>query len=245
MIGEILLVFVCLAIGGILKGATGAGAPILAVPAITAFFDVRFAIAVMVVPNILTNAWQAWRFRASLPVSRFTIPLVAGGMGGVCAGTFLLSIVPAQKLSILVAVSVTGYVILRLAKPDWKIGMAKANHLALPAGLAAGFLQGASGLSAPISITFLNAMRLDRSAFIATISLFFTTFGFVQMFALMGSHLLSVNDMVYSVLALIPIWAAMPLGARLARYTPPQVFDRFILVLLIAFSLKLALDAIF
>lgn len=143
--------------------------------------------------------------------------------GGVCAGTLLLSIVPAQKLSILVAVSVTGYVILRLAKPDWKIGMAKANHLALPAGLAAGFLQGASGLSAPISITFLNAMRLDRSAFIATISLFFTTFGFVQMFALMGSHLLSVNDMVYSVLALIPIWAAMPLGARLARYTPPQV----------------------
>src|SRR5262245_59669143 len=137
MIGEFLIVSGCLAIGGVLKGATGAGAPILAVPAIAALFDVRFAIAVMVVPNILTNAWQAWYFRTSLPVSRFTIPLVAGGIGGVCAGTFLLSIVPAQKLSILVAISVAGYVILRLAKPDWKIGMAQAKHFALPAGLAA------------------------------------------------------------------------------------------------------------
>jgi uncharacterized membrane protein YfcA len=244
MIGEILLVSVCLAIGGILKGATGAGTPILAVPAIAALFDVRFAIVVMVVPNVVTNAWQAWRFRESLPVSRFTIPLVAGGIGGVCAGTFLLSIVPAQKLSILVAFSVTGYVALRLARPGWKLSMARAKHLALPAGLAAGFLQGASGLSAPVSLTFLNAMRLDRSTFIAIISLFFTTFGFAQMLALMGSHLLSASDMALSVLALIPIWAGMPLGSRLARHISPQVFDRFILALLITFSLKLTLDVL-
>lgn len=211
-------------------------------PALVALFDVRFAIAVMVMPNILTNAWQAWRFRASLPASRFTIPLVAGGILGVCAGTFLLSIVPAEDLSILVAVSVAGYVVLRLAKPDWKIGMPAAMHLALPAGMAAGFLQGASGLSAPISVTFLNAMRLERSTFVATISLFFTTFGFAQLIALLSSHLLSASDIAYSFLALIPIWAAMPLGARLARHISPQVFDRFILTLLSAFSLKLALD---
>jgi uncharacterized protein len=212
------------------------------VPALVALFDVRFAIAVMVMPNILTNAWQAWRFRESLPASRFTIPLVAGGILGVCAGTFLLSIVPAEDLSTLVAVSVAGYVILRLTKPDWKIGMPAAMHLALPAGMAAGFLQGASGLSAPISITFLNAMRLERSTFVATISLFFTTFGFAQLIALLSSHLLSAGDIAYSFLALIPIWAAMPLGARLARHVSPQVFDRFILALLSAFSLKLALD---
>jgi uncharacterized protein len=85
-------------------------------------------------------------------------------------------------------------------------------------------------------------MRLDRSAFIATISLFFTSFGFVQIFALMGSHLLSANDVLCSFLALIPIWAGMPIGARLARHTPAEVFDRFILALLAALSLKLALD---
>jgi hypothetical protein len=244
MIGEILLVCLCLAVGGVLKGATGAGAPILAVPAIAVLFDVRMAIAIMAVPNVLTNAWQAWYFRRSLPAPRFVLPLVVGGMLGVCAGTLLLSMVPARKLSILVAFSVLGYILVRFAKPHWKIDMAHAKHLALPVGFAGGFLQGSSGLSAPVSLTFLNAMQLERTTFIATVSLFFTSFGFVQIFALLGSHLLSLTDIGLSFLALIPIWAAMPLGARLARHASPQVFDRFILVMLAGFALKLTLDAL-
>jgi uncharacterized membrane protein YfcA len=243
LIGEILLVFVCLAIGGILKGATGAGAPILAVPALVALFDVRFAIAVMVMPNLLTNLWQAWRFRESLPVAAFTAPLVLGGIGGVVAGTLLLAAMPAERLQILVALSVFGYVALRFARPDWMIGMERGKALALPAGLAAGFLQGASGLSAPISLTFLNAMRLERSAFIATISLFFTMFGAVQLVALSAGNMMSWMELLYSFLALVPIWAAMPLGVVLSRRMSAAVFDRVILGLLTAIALKLTMDA--
>jgi uncharacterized membrane protein YfcA len=245
LIGEVLLVSACLAVGGILKGATGAGAPILAVPALVALFDVRFAIAVMVMPNLLTNLWQAWRFRRSLPAAAFTAPLVLGGMAGVGAGTLLLAAVPAERLQILVALSVFGYVVLRFAKPHWKIEMDRAKSLALPAGLAAGFLQGASGLSAPISLTFLNAMRMERPVFIATISLFFTTFGAVQLIALSAGHMLSWVELLYSFLALIPIWAAMPLGVFLARRMSAAAFDRVILGILSVIALKLVIDAVF
>jgi uncharacterized protein len=243
IVGEVLLVILCLAIGGVLKGATGAGAPILAVPAITAMFDVRLAIAVLCVPNLLTNAWQAWRFRESLPPRTFTLSLIFGGMGGVIAGTLLLASVPVENLSILVAIAVAGYVAVRLGKPHWKIAMGRATQLALPVGIAAGFLQGASGMSAPISLTFLNAMRLERPAFIATVSLFFTTFGIVQILAMVANNLLSWMDMLYSVLALAPIWAAMPLGAYLAKRMSPAVFDRFILIMLSILAVKLVLDA--
>jgi uncharacterized membrane protein YfcA len=157
----------------------------------------------------------------------------------------LLSFIPAEKLSLLVALAVTLYVALRFARPEWKIEMARATRLALPVGAAGGFLQGASGLSAPISLTFLNAMRLERSAFIAIISLFFTSFGLVQLLALSATHLFSRTDLLYSLLALIPICAAMPLGASLARRLPPAVFDRLILVLLTLLVLKLVVDAAF
>jgi uncharacterized protein len=243
MIGEVLVVVLCLAVGGVLKGATGAGAPILAVPALTAMFDVRFAIVVLCMPNLLTNAWQAWRFREHLPPGPFTAFLVGGGIVGVCLGTWVLSIVPVDKLSFLVALAVGFYVVMRLAKPHWKIEMAQASRLALPVGLAAGFLQGTAGLSAPISLTFLNAVRPERPTFVAVISLLFTAFGAVQTVALSASGLISRTDFAYSILALAPIWAAMPLGVFLAKRLSPAAFDRFILVILSALALKLLIDA--
>ena len=39
-------------------------------------------------------------------------------------------------------------------------------------GAGGGVLQGSAGLSAPVSITFLNSMKLERNQFIPTISVY-------------------------------------------------------------------------
>ena len=62
----ILVAFLSLGLGGILKGATGAGAPLVAVPALALLFDVPTAIAIFSLPNLLSNAWQGWSFRECL-----------------------------------------------------------------------------------------------------------------------------------------------------------------------------------
>ena len=59
----IIAILVAFALGGILKGATGAGAPIVTIPVIAAFYDVRIAVIIMVVPNLLTNIGQLYQFR--------------------------------------------------------------------------------------------------------------------------------------------------------------------------------------
>src|SRR5687768_2237790 len=142
---ELVVVALCLAAGGLIKGATGAGAPILAVPALAAFFDVRFAVVVMLAPNIFTNLWQALRFRYALPERGFMLRLLAGGILGVAAGTLVLTSLPSDALSLVVAAAVVGYVVLRLARPHWQLDAALARRLAAPAGVAAGVLQGAGG----------------------------------------------------------------------------------------------------
>ena len=58
----IFITFISLGVGGILKGATGVGAPLIAIPALALIFDVPTAIAIFSIPNLLTNALQAWRF---------------------------------------------------------------------------------------------------------------------------------------------------------------------------------------
>jgi uncharacterized membrane protein YfcA len=240
---EIVVVAACLAAGGVLKGATGAGAPILAVPALAAFFDVRFAVVVMLVPNIATNSWQAFRFREHLPDRGFMLPLLAGGMLGVTLGTFALKAFSSDTLSLAVAFAVLLYIALRLARPHWQLQMSLARWLALPAGLAAGVLQGAAGLSAPVSITFLNALRMRREAFVAAISAFFATFTAVQIVAVAANGLIRPGDLLFSAFALLPVSLAMPAGAALARRVSAQALDRVILGILGIIAARLLFEA--
>jgi len=58
----IIAILIAFALGGILKGATGAGAPIVTIPVIAAFYDVRVAVIIMVIPNLLTNIGQFINF---------------------------------------------------------------------------------------------------------------------------------------------------------------------------------------
>src|SRR3546814_17899924 len=86
----------------------------------------------------------------------------------------------------------------------------------------------------PISITFLHAMRIDRPAFIATISVFFVAMSAMQIPLLVVCGVLTPLRLLLSVAAVLPLAAGMPLGALLARCFPQDFFDRlsFLVVLL-------------
>ncbi|MCT8991351.1 sulfite exporter TauE/SafE family protein [Chelativorans sp. SCAU2101] len=241
---DLAIIFACLAAGGILKGATGAGAPVLAVPAMAMIFDVKVAVVVMLMPNLLTNLWQGWHFRKHLLPARFLLTFALAGAAGVVAGTLILAFLPQRVLMLFVAGAVYIYIALRLARPDWKIAYPLASRLSLPAGLAAGMLQGSSGISAPVSISFLNAMRLERPTFIGTISLFFVTITALQIVSLVYFGLFSGQSALVSLAAVLPILAFMPVGAALARRLSKESFDRAILILLALLATKLVYDAL-
>ena len=235
-IGAVLL---ALALGGLLKGATGAGAPVIAVPVIAAFFDIRIAVAVMAAPNLMTNLWQAASYRANRVEGAFTWAFALGGGAGAILGTVLLANLPATLLQLVMAAIVLAYVTLRLARPHMRLRMDHAERAAVPVGLAAGALQGAAGISAPISVTFLNAIRLGRDSFIFTIAVFFATMGLVQVPALWAYGLLPPAMLGLSAVAVLPMLAAMPVGRWLARSISPEAFDRIILAFLTLLALRL------
>lgn len=244
IVAEVAIVALCLAAGGVLKGATGAGAPILAVPAITAMFDVRFAVMVMLVPNVFTNIWQVWRYRERLPSSGFMLLLLTGGAFGIVTGTWALKSLASDTLSLVMAGAVFAYIALRLMRPHWSLPMRIGRKLAFPAGLASGILQGSAGISAPVSITFLHSLQLGREAFIATISSQFVVLTVIQIVATAYGGLLGPSDLMFSALALLPVALGMPLGSALARRASPATMDRVVLVILAAIAAKLLFDAV-
>ena len=71
----LVIVGLAFALGGILKGATGVGAPLVAVPLMTSFYDVRFAVAVFVLPNLITYLLQMFIYLHALKHRLFLFAL--------------------------------------------------------------------------------------------------------------------------------------------------------------------------
>jgi len=242
---EFFYIFLSFALGGILKGATGAGAPVVAVPIIALFYDVPTAVTIFVIPNLLSNTWQAWSYRKDQLPPALTYRFAGTGVIGAIAGTYMLAYLPTDLLTMMIAVAVTGYIAFRVVKPEWVLEYATALRIVVPVGSVAGVLQGSLGISAPISLTFLNAMKLERNQFIATVSLFFVSMAFIQLPFLIGLGLMTTERFWISCLALIPMIGCMPVGSFLARYIPRSVFDKVILAMLALIAVKLYIEVAF
>lgn len=240
------LTIVCLAmgLGGLVKGVAGAGAPVVAVPIIATQVGLPEAVALMVVPNLLANIVQLAQYRATRLRTWFPSVFALAGLVGAGAGTFLLLNASGAFLMLSLAVIVLAYVILRLTRPSFRIPMDVANRLAAPVGLIGGVLQGAVGISAPVSVSFVNAMRLDRATFVPTMSLFFLSMSVSQIPIQAAGGLLTARLAVISCVAMMVQFAGMWIGSRAGRHLSPQVFDRVVLVILVVMAIRMAISAL-
>lgn len=232
-----------MAAGGVLKGAVGAGAPLIAVPLLALLYDVPFAVALFVIPSLLGNIWQGWLYRAHFLPRGFLLGFAGAGGAGAFIGSLVLANVPGDILLAGLALIVFLYLGLRFSRPDWVLSRQAGSRLAIPAGLLGGIMQGAGGVSAPVSVTFLNAMRLERLEFIGTIAVFFATMSIVQLPTLWALGILTPERALLGLAAALPLFGAMPVGAWLARHLSREVFDKVILALLAIIAFRLLYGA--
>ena len=235
----IIAIFIAFALGGILKGATGAGAPIVTIPVMAAFYDVRIAVIIMVIPNLLTNIGQLYQFRKTILPRFFTVSFALGGGIGAFLGTILLVNLPIKILTLSVACIVIIYILLKLIVPSWKLNYIKAKKLVFLMGAGGGILQGSAGLSAPISITFLNSMKLERNQFIPTISVYFGVMSIFQMPTLYYYDFLNLEIIIMSCISTIVLMAFMPFGSWIAKSVSKDSFDKITLILLGFIALRI------
>ena len=228
----IIAILVAFSLGGILKGATGAGAPIITIPVIAAFYDVRIAVIIMVIPNLLTNIGQLYQFRKTILPKLFTLSFAIGGGIGAFLGTILLANLSIKILTLSVAFIVIVYILLKLLVPSWKLTYEKAKKLVFLMGSLGGILQGTAGLSAPISITFLNSMKLERNQFIPTVSVYFGVMSIFQMPTLYYYNFLNLEIILVSCISTLVLLSFMPIGSWIAKSVSKESFDKITLILL-------------
>lgn len=234
VIGIILALF----LGGILKGATGAGMPVIAVPVMAAFYDVRTAVIVLVIPNLLINLWQIYKFRKANSEPILVRNFALSGAIGAGIGTIMLAWLSADFLSIFIALIIFAYIALRLFRPAFNIPVEKARSLAWLAGAGGGILQGSIGISAPIAVTFANAIRMERPVFIFTVSVFFATMCLVQFPMQLALGMMTWQIIILGFISLIPMIIGLQAGDWVGKRMNAVVFDRVILFMLAVLAIK-------
>jgi uncharacterized membrane protein YfcA len=241
---HLILIVVALGAGAIAKGATGMGLPLVAMPVLAAAFGLQHAISIMTIPLVITNLWQVWRFRGEYagPSLRFLLPMIIAGVLGVAIGTWVLIEIDEQILGMAVGGILLAYVVLSLSRPDLVLGANTARRAATPVGLAAGILQGATGISSPAVVTFIHAMRLGYASHVFAVSAVFLMLSAAHLPALIATGVLQWEWLLEGLFALVPIVCLMPLGQWIGSKVSRASFDRLILTFLCVMGAKLAFN---
>ena len=234
----LLAIALALALGGILKGATGAGMPVIAVPVIASVYGVHLAVAVLVIPNLIVNLWQMFKYRKESGDTRFALRFSLAGAFGAGIGTYVLATFPIAALNLSMAAIIIAYILLRLLNPEYRIPIDGAQKIVWAAGAGGGILQGAVGVSAPIAVTFANAIKLERSAFIFLLSSFFFTMCLVQIPMQIAFGIMDWTVALLGLFALAPLFAALPVGEWIGSRMSAVTFDRCILAFLAILAMK-------
>lgn len=241
---EVIVAGLVIFCGGLLKGLAGIGAPMLAIPIMATLYDVPTAISIMILPLFVSSAWQVWIFRHAEQNRRMLFPLLFACTVGVVLGTFFLGAVPEVWPAIVLAILVFVYVGLYLFRPDLVLPARKAVRTAVPVGLVTGILQGAAGVSTPLSVTYVHAQRLERGPYMLLLQSVFSVLTATQILALSAFGIMTPILAAASFAALVPLMSGIWLGQYLSRFTSQRLFEHLSLVVLSLIALGLLVRAI-
>jgi uncharacterized membrane protein YfcA len=226
---ELAIIVVAIGIGAFVKGVTGTGLPQIAVPVMALSLGVESAVVIMTIPGVVSNAWLVWANRSALGDTRDLPSLTATGIVGAVAGTVLLTSVDGRLLSVVLAAVILGYIAVVTLHPRLSLSPALSRYTSPPVGLAAGGLQGATGVAGPLLTTYLHGFLLPPRAYVLSLSTLFLVFSTVQVVTMLGLGLYTGDRVRDSLLALVPIAVMLPLGTRVSRRLPAELFRTVVL----------------
>ncbi len=232
------------ALGAFVKGVTGMGYPIIAVPLIALVLGVEDAVVIVAAPNLAANLYLCWEAREARHESRDLRRLVGFGIVGAIAGTLLLVRLPEDPLLIVLALTIVAFVVQFIRDPELRIDPAAATRWSPAAGAFAGLMQGAVGVSGPVVATWLHGYRLPKNTYVFSITLIFGVSGAAQLVVLLLQGEVAGGRALASTMAAVPVALMIPLGIHFRRRLDGPTFERVVLVVLLVAAVALVLRVV-
>ena len=224
----VLLIFL---LAGVVKGVIGLGLPTISLALMSLLFELPTAMAIMVVPSLITNLWQGLSGSGTLMIVRRVWPFLLVATLSIWIGARLLTRTdPAVLTAILGAVLVL-YALVGLMGYRVSIGEPHRLWSGLACGLINGTLGGMTGTFVVPGVLYLQAIGLPRDQLIHAMGLLFGLSSIALTVALQRNGLLNATIVSTSAIAVLPALAGLWLGERQIRHRLPEKRFRFVFFL--------------
>jgi uncharacterized protein len=235
------LLYACgaLALAGFVKGFIGLGMPTTATGLLIIAMAPAQAAALLVVPNIATNVWQALAGKRLRPLLRRFWPMLAGIAAGSLPGAGFLAHDTSGRATAALGILLCLYALFSLLSPRLRVPSHAEWWLGPLVGAATGWLAVLTGIFVVPLGPYLNALRLEPDELIQALGLSLLTSAAAIGVALARENALPVAMLGASVAALVPAGLGLLAGQRLRQQTRPAVFARIFAAALLAIGLHL------
>jgi uncharacterized membrane protein YfcA len=218
-------------IAGFVKGVVGFGFPIIALIILTLSIGLLDALALVVIPTLITNLWQVYsgEYLQTILKRMWRYFLVA--VVFIWISTDYLNVVDTDWLTMLLGTVLFFFALSHLFNFHFTVPQRYESVLAIPVGAVNGILTGLTGSFMVPSVLYMQAIGLRGDMLVQAMGVFFSISVFTLAVSLVRNDLISVEQAQLSSLALIPSF----IGLLVGRWTRWQIDeDRFQQIFLIA-----------
>jgi len=230
---------------GIIKGTVGIGLPTIVISVLSMAIDPRLAMALALLPVLVTNFWQFWRANADkrrvLHYWPFALMLVVFN--------YLLSMlsfgVDTKYILLALGIVVVVFALSSLLRQPPPLPDHWDRPTQFIAGGLAGIMGGLTTIWSPPMVIYLIAKRLDKEEFVMVTGAVLTVGSLPLLLSYTQSGVLATDMLLQASLMTVPTLVGMRIGEAIRSRVNRELFVKMLLIVFLLLGLNLIRRAVF
>ena len=215
-------------VAGFVKGVLGQGLPTVAIGLLSLIMSPGEAAALVVIPALLTNIWQAWFGPSLVPLIRRLWPTLLASFVGTFVATALgLGLLTPEAAALarkVLGIALICYGILGVSRIRLQVLPRTESWLGPAMGAANGAVATATGVFMFPVIPYIQALGLERDDLVQAQGISFTVSTAALTAVLLGSGTLNATNAAGSLVAMAVTFVGMFVGQFVRKFIHPEVF---------------------
>src|SRR3979490_1343287 len=232
-------------LAGFVKGAICLGLPTVGIGLLAVSMPPARAIAIVIVPAIITNVWQTFVGPYLRDIIRRLWPLMAGTGVGIWPHPRMLTGPYARYGTVVLGVLLVIYAIIGLSQFSFSVARSDEKWIGGIVGVVTGLGSGATGVQVIPSMPFMQAIGMEKDELVQALGVFFTVATLALAFNLTSSGLLTAATALPGAVAMACAFTGMFIGQAVRSRMQPELFRHWFLIAMIFLGLYLAGSAVY